>query len=119
MEYVLHKKSSFEDFAVYSKFQKYGYNYYIKFLAMLNNYSNEFPEDIEISIYDNLKKENNNKEGNLNVIKDMMNNLINDVESQKGFLALLRQSYLLGKLRCNIVRNYIINFYFYRKMNIL
>ena len=67
----------------------------------------------------NLKEENINKEGNLNTIKDMMNHLIRDEESQKGFLALLRQSYLLGKLRGNIVRNYIINFYFYRKMNIL
>ena len=119
MEFVFLKNNSFKDFAEYSKFQKYGYNYYIKFLAMLNNYSNEFPEDIEISIYDNLKEENINKEGNLNTIKDMMNHLIRDEESQKGFLALLRQSYLLGKLRCNIVRNYIINFYFYRKMNIL
>ena len=32
-----------------------------------------------------------------------MNNFIDDEESKKGFLALVRQSYLLGKLRTNIV----------------
>ena len=33
----------------------------------------------------------------------MMNGLIDDEESKKGFLALLRQSYLIGKLRTYIV----------------
>ena len=39
----------------------------------------------------------------------MMNDLIDEEESKKGFLALLRQSYLLGKLRSNIVS---INLFF-------
>ena len=38
-----------------------------------------------------------------------MNDLIDEEESKKGFLALLRQSYLLGKLRSNIVS---INLFF-------
>ena len=74
-----------------------------KFLELLNNYSNDFQEDIEISIYDNLKEENINGEKNFSTIKEMMNGLINDEESKKGFLALLRQSYLIGKLRTCIV----------------
>ena len=42
-----------------------------------------------------------------------MNEIIDEKESQKGFLALLRQSYFLGKLRTNIVRNNIFfNFCF-------
>ena len=74
-----------------------------KFLELLNNYSNDFQEDIEISIYDNLKEENINGEKNFSTIKEMMNRLIDDEESKKGFLALLRQSYLIGKLRTYIV----------------
>ena len=74
-----------------------------KFLELLNNYSNDFQEDIEISIYDNLKEENINGEKNFSTIKEMMNRLIDDEESKKGFLALLRQSYLIGKLRTCIV----------------
>ena len=35
----------------------------------------------------------------------MVSDLINDEESKKGFLSLIRQAYLLGKLRCNIVSN--------------
>ena len=38
----------------------------------------------------------------------MVNGLIKDDESKKGFLALVRQSYLLGKLRTYIVS--IINY---------
>ena len=74
-----------------------------KFLELLNNYSNDFQEDIEISIYDNLKEENIKGEKNFSTIKEMMNRLIDDEESKKGFLALLRQSYLIGKLRICIV----------------
>jgi len=37
-----------------------------------------------------------------------MNDLIDDEESKKGFLALVRQSYLLGKLRTNIVSIFIL-----------
>jgi len=99
------------DFSEYSEKEKYGEKYYEKFLEILNNYSNDFPEDIQISIFDNLKDENKNKENNYITIKEIMNSLINDEESKKGFLALLRQSYLLGKLRCDIVRSNI--FYFY------
>lgn len=99
------------DFSEYSEKEKYGEKYYEKFLEILNNYSNDFPEDIQISIFDNLKDENKNKENNYITIKEIMNSLINNEESKKGFLALLRQSYLLGKLRCDIVRSNI--FYFY------
>ena len=96
------------DFSKYSEKRRYGKNYYKTFLKLLNYNSNDFQEDIEISIYDNLKKENKNAIENFNVIKEIMNNLIDDEESKKGFLALVRQSYLLGKLRINIVSIYII-----------
>ena len=33
-----------------------------------------------------------------------MNEFINDEESKKGFMALLRQSFLIGKLRNEVVR---------------
>ena len=33
----------------------------------------------------------------------MINDLINDEESKKGFLALVKQSFLLGKLRSYLV----------------
>ena len=83
-------------------------------MELLNNYPNNNPEDIEISIYDNLKKENNKNAQNFSEIKDMMNDVINDEESKKGFLALVRQSFLLGKLRTNIVSiNFLIYFIFY------
>jgi hypothetical protein len=78
---------------------------------LLNNYSNDFIEDIELSIYDNLKEENKNRNTNFLTIKDIMNNLIDDEESKKGFLALLRQSYILGRLRCLIVSKYIIKLF--------
>ena len=41
-------------------------------------------------------------------IKEMINSIIDDEESKKGFLALVRQSYLLGKLRTNIVSIFIL-----------
>ena len=91
------------NFSEYSEKQKYGKEYYEKFLELLNNYSNDFQEDIEISIYDNLKEENIKGEKNFSTIKEMMNGLIDDEESKKGFLALLRQSYLIGKLRTSVV----------------
>ena len=46
----------------------------------------------------------------------MMNEFIYDKESKKGFLALLRQSYLLGEFRNKIVRNNFLIF-IYRKKN--
>ena len=91
------------EFSEYSETQKYGEEYYKKFLHLLNNYSSDFPQDIEISIYDNLKEENKFKDKNYTIIKEMMEELINEEESKKGFLALVRQSYLIGQLRSNIV----------------
>jgi hypothetical protein len=99
------KFNKIKDFCEYSENQIFGKDYYIKFLELLNNYSNNYPEDIEISIYDNLKRENKSNQTNFFSIKEMMNNLIDEEESKKGFLALVRQSYLLGKLRTNIVSN--------------
>ena len=101
------KKNKIYEFSKYSEEKIHGKEYYEKFLEVLNNCSNEFQEDIQISIFDNLKDENKNKEKNYETIIDTMNNLINDEESKKGFLALLRQSYLLGKLRSEIVSNYL------------
>ena len=100
---IFFKENKSYNFSEYSENQKYGKEYYEKFLELLNNYSNDFPEDIEISIYDNLKEENIKGEKNFSTIKEMMNGLIDDEESKKGFLALLRQSYLIGKLRTYIV----------------
>ena len=102
-------------FSNYSeKGDKIGKEYYEAFLEFLNNNSDDLPEDIEISIYDNLKmeaekkegetKENNNSKINVLIsIIEMMNDYIIDEESKKGFLALLKQSFLLGELRINIV----------------
>ena len=103
-------KNKIRDFSEYSENQKTGEKYYQKFLQLLNNYSNDFPEDIEISIYDNLKEENKNKDKNYLTIKEIINDLISNEESKKGFLALVRQSYLLGKLRSNIVSIKTFNF---------
>ena len=103
---ILFKVNKIGNFVEYSEKQKIGVEYYKTFLQLLNNYSNDFPEDIEISIYENLKEENKNSENSFQTIKEMMNDLIYDEESKKGFLALLRQSYLLGKLRTNVVSNY-------------
>jgi len=108
-----------KNFSNYSENSKIGKKYYESFLQLLNNYSNDFSEDIETSIYDNLKEENNSRDNNLLTILDMMNDFIDDKESKKGFLALLKQSFLLGQLRTNIVINNILIFLFYRKMNIL
>ena len=110
----INKKFAFSE---YSEYCKIGEQYYNNFLEIFNNYSNDFKEDIEISIFDNLKEENNKHLDNFTTIKDMINYYIKDEESKKGFLALLRQSYLLGELRTNIVRIYFL-ILFYRKMNI-
>ena len=91
--------------------KKLGKQYYVLFLQLLNNYSNEFMEDIEISIYNNLKEGNLSSEKNYSNIKELMDNLINDEESKKGFLVLVRQSYLLGKLRSHVVSLFIFNYY--------
>ena len=37
----------------------------------------------------------------------MMNDCIDDIESKKGFLALMKQSFLLGKFRTNVVSFYM------------
>ena len=108
----LSKINKIIEFSKFSEKQKYGEEYYLKFLELLNNYPNNNPEDIEISIYDNLKKENDKNGQNFLEIKEMMNDVINDEESKKGFLALVRQSFLLGKLRTNIVSNNILIFFF-------
>lgn len=47
---------------------------------------------------------------NFKSIKEIMNDLIDDEESKKGFLALLKQSFLLGELRTNIVSLFFYNF---------
>ena len=99
----------------------FGEEYYKNFLGLLNIYSNDFYEDIEISIYNNLKEENKEREKNFETLKEIINDLIdnNEKESKLGFLALIRQSYLLGKLRANIVSIYTFLIIFYRKMNLL
>ena len=102
------KNNKVFDFSQYSEKCKIGKEYYTHFIEILNNYSNDFIEDTEISIYDNLKEENKKREDTLSNIKNIMKGLIDDEESKKGFLALLRQSYLIGKLRVNIVRNNFI-----------
>ena len=118
-----------KNFSEYSENEnKFGEGYYEAFLQLLNNYSKDFQEDIETSIYDNLredynlkeKEENNSRKNNFLMIMDMINDNIIDEESKKGFLALLKQSFLLGKLRTNIVSIYFILYYFlnYRKKNI-
>ena len=80
-----------------------GKEYYESFLQIFNNYSNDFQEDIENSLYDNLKEENISRENNISTIIGMMNDCIDDIESKKGFLALMKQSFLLGKFRTNVV----------------
>ena len=104
--YLFDDKNKMLNFRLYSEECKIGEQYYSNFLEIFNNSSNDFCEDIEISIFENLNEENTKNEENLSMIKDMMNDYIKDEESKKGFLALLRQSYLLGKLRTNIVRKY-------------
>ena len=52
-------KNKINDFSKYSEKRIFGKGFYKSFLKLLNYNSNFFQEDIEISIYDNLKKENN------------------------------------------------------------
>ena len=109
---IYNYKNRIKNFSNFSENpNNYGDKYYKSFLQLLNNYSNDFSEDIEISIYDNLKEENNLSENNFLTILDMVNDYIKDEESKKGFLALLKQSFLLGKLRTNIVS--ILYYIFY------
>ena len=79
------KENKISNFSQYSEYRKHGEGYYLSFLELLNNYSNDFPEDIEISIYDNLKEEINNRKQNILTIKEMVSDLINDEESKKDF----------------------------------
>ena len=115
-------KNKIRNFSNFSESEnKFGEEYYENFLQLLNNYSNDYQEDIETSIYENLKEDNNteqkgessSKKNNFLIIMDMINDNIIDEESKKGFLALLRQSFLLGKLRSNIVSKYYL-FYFFQ-----
>jgi hypothetical protein len=94
-------------FSEYSEKRKMGKEYYESFLQIFNNYSNDFQEDIENSLYDNLKEENISRENNISTIIGMMNDCIDDIESKKGFLALIKQSFLLGKFRTNVVSFYM------------
>ena len=103
------KQNKAFNFSCLSENKIFGKEYYEKFLKLINNKANDFQGDIEISIYQNLQEGNQNRKKNLLAIKQMMNDLIDEEESKKGFLALLRQSYLLGKLRSNIVS---INLFF-------
>ena len=105
---IFQREHKIRNFSQYSEKSKNGKKYYESFLDLLNNYSNTFVEDIEISLYDNLKEENSSKEIKLKSIFDIINESIDDEESKKGFLALLRQAFLLGKLRTSIVSINII-----------
>ena len=103
-------------FSIYSENKdKNGNEYYEAFLQLLNNYSNDFPEDIETSIFDNLKEnfelefKKEEKKNDFTIIMDLINDNIYDEEGKKGFLALLKQSYLIGKLRSNIVSIFYFN----------
>ena len=106
--HILQRENKIRNFSQYSEKSKNGKKYYESFLDLLNNYSNTFVEDIEISLYDNLKEENSSKEIKLKSIFDIINESIDDEESKKGFFALLRQAFLLGKLRTSIVSINII-----------
>ena len=104
---IKNETNKIKNFSKYSEKQIMGKEYYESFLQIFNNYSNDFQEDIENSLYDNLKEENIFRENNISTIIGMMNNCIDDEESKKGFLALIKQSFLLGKLRTNVVSIYI------------
>ena len=106
--HIFQREHKIRNFSQYSEKSKNGKKYYESFLDLLNNYSNTFVEDIEISLYDNLKEENSSKEIKLKSIFDIINESIDDEESKKGFYALLRQAFLLGKLRTSIVSINII-----------
>ena len=105
---IFQREHKIRNFSQYSEKSKNGKKYYESFLDLLNNYSNTFVEDIEISLYDNLKEENSSKEIKLKSIFDIIDESIDDEESKKGFFALLRQAFLLGKLRTSIVSINII-----------
>ena len=96
-----------KDFSKYSENSIYGIEYYESFLKLLTNNYSDKPEDIEVLIYNNLKKENNERKYILKGIKDNINEFLNDEESKKGFIALLHQSFYIGNLRNDIVRIYL------------
>ena len=54
------KENKINNFSEYSEKRKFEKEYYNSFLKLLNYNSSDFQEDIEISIYDNLKEENQN-----------------------------------------------------------
>ena len=109
---VFIKENPLQKFSEYSEKCKIGKEYYEKFLDLLKIYSNDFFEDIEISIFDNLKEQNKDRMNNLSNIEDLMNYTLKNEDYKKGFLALLKQSYLLGKFRTNIVRIKFFKIYF-------
>ena len=110
-EQIINRKNKIFNFIECSENENIGEEYYYSFLKLLDNYSDDFSEDVEISIYDNLKEQNKSNISNFLAIKEMMDNIIKDEESRKGFLALLKQSYLLGKFRCDVVSIYSHYFY--------
>ena len=103
------KRNKTYSFSKYSESGKFGEDYYKNFLNLLN-YSNDFFEYIEISIYENFMEKNKDWEFNVKIIRELIYDLIIDIESKKGFIALLRQAYLLGNLRTNLVSIYLIIF---------
>ena len=70
----------------------------------------DYSEDIEISIYKNLKPQNKERNYILEGNKDIMKEFLYDKENKKGFSALLHQSFYIGNLRNEIVRLY--NYFF-------
>ena len=58
-------------------------------------------------------EKNKEWEFNVKIIRELIYDLIIDIESKKGFISLLRQAYLLGNLRTNLVSIYLIFNFFY------
>ena len=71
------KKNNSNYFSEFSEKGIISEGYYITFLELLNKFSNDSPEDIEISIYNNLKKENENRINVIKGIKELKKNLVN------------------------------------------
>jgi hypothetical protein len=67
---------------------------------------------MEISIYNNLKEENQERINTLKGMKDIIEEIIDDRESKKGFISLLHQSFYIGYLRNEIVSIFFIIFIF-------
>ena len=111
---ILSSKENIEkaEFSDYSEKGEDGINYYENFLKLVNNDSCDSAEDMEISIYNNLKKENNERKDILKAMKEIIEEFIDGTESKKGFIALLHQSFYVGYLRNEIVRIFFIIFIF-------